>query len=46
MKMTDPKILLHDVAHFEDLFDALNFQLREFGGGRILAHDAISDLIL
>ena len=46
VKMADSKILFHNVAHFGDLLVALDFQLRELGGGRVLAHDAIGDFVI
>ena len=43
--MADAEVLLDDISDFGDGLVALDLQLGELGGGGVLAHDAIFDVV-
>ena len=43
--MADAEVLFDDVSDFGDGLVALELQLGQFGGGGVLAHDAVFDLV-
>ena len=45
MQMADAEVLLDDISDFRDGLVALDLELGQLGGGGVLAHDAILDLI-
>ena len=45
MEMTDPKILLDNVAHLGNLFVTGDFSVGQFGRGRVFPHDTVSNLV-
>ena len=45
MQVADAEVLLHDISDFGDGFVALDLQLGELGGGGVLAHDVIFDVV-
>jgi hypothetical protein len=44
MQRANAEVLLDDISDFGDGLVALDLQLGEFGGGGVLAHDAIFDV--
>src|SRR3972149_6913144 len=45
MQMADAEVLLDDISDLGYGFVAQDFKLSELGGGGVLAHDAILDLV-
>ena len=46
MKMTNSKILFHNIAKFGDAFVSLYFELSQLCGGGVFSHNAIGNLIV
>ena len=45
MQMADAEVLLDDVSDFGDELVAVDFELGQLGGGGVLAHDVVFDLV-
>jgi len=45
MQMADAEVLFHDISDFGDGLVAQDLRLGQLGGGGVLAHDAVFDLI-
>src|SRR5512143_2424295 len=45
MQVADAEVLLDDVPDFGDELVALDLQVGQLGGGGVLAHDAVFDLV-
>jgi hypothetical protein len=45
VEMADAEVLLNYISDLGDGFVALDLQLGELGGGGVLAHDAIFDVV-
>ena len=45
MQMADAEVLFHDVSNFGDGLVTQDLRVGQLGGGGVLAHDAILDMV-